>query len=122
MSRNDYTKYSNKNEVGNEPEVIAPVNEPEQEVVTAEPDVPVETAETAETVEPSVESKKIGRVFDCVRLNVRSASYGKAPIVCDIPCDTEVEIDENDSTDEFYKVYLASGVEGYCMKKYILKN
>lgn len=30
---------------------------------------------------------------------------------------TMLVIYENESTEEFYKVYTASGIEGFCMKK-----
>ena len=40
-------------------------------------------------------------------------------VICTIPCLTKVMIDENESTANFYKVYMVSGIEGYCMKKFI---
>lgn len=60
-----------------------------------------------------------GVVTNCVRLNVRKAPSSSAEIVCTIPRGTEVVILEDESTDEFYKVYTASGVDGFCMKQYV---
>lgn len=61
----------------------------------------------------------IGIVIDCKNLNVRAQSDGDADILGTIPADSEVLIDEGDSTSEFYKVCAVSGLEGFCMKKYI---
>lgn len=49
-------------------------------------------------------------------LNVRDS---KANVISEIDKGTKVVIDVNESNDEFYKVRLASGIEGFCMKKYI---
>ena len=72
-------------------------------------------------VEDEVEDNDvlIGTVSGCSRLNVRFRPNSKSDIVCEIDNNTEVMIDESESTDDFYKVYIASGIEGYCMKKYI---
>lgn len=60
-----------------------------------------------------------GVVTDCAKLNVRKAPDVTAPIICTIPRNAEVEVLFEESTDEFYKVLTASGVEGFCMAKYI---
>lgn len=60
-----------------------------------------------------------GTVADCVRLNVRKEPAANAPVVCTIPRNTKVVVVEEESTDEFYKVYTESGIEGFCMKQYI---
>lgn len=69
--------------------------------------------------EEEEENVLIGYVTDCDRLNVRFDPYSGAGIKCVIEKDTEVMIVEGESTDAFYKVITASGIEGYCMKKYI---
>ncbi len=61
----------------------------------------------------------VGIVIDCKNLNIREQPDGDADILGTIPADSEVLIDESDSTSEFYKVCAASGLEGFCMKKYI---
>lgn len=100
MSRKDYTKFSN-NKVEPKPVV-------KQEVVIE--DKPEETT-----------SKKFmtGTVDNCKMLNVRAEPKSNAEVVRAIPVDTMVMIDPDESTDDFYKVYLADGVEGFCMKDYI---
>lgn len=60
-----------------------------------------------------------GRVVDCPKLNVRNAPDAKAQVVCVIDRDTEVEVDMSESTRYFYKIYLANGVEGFCMEQFI---
>lgn len=61
----------------------------------------------------------VGIVIDCKNLNVRNQPDGEADVLGTISADSEVLIDEGDSTSEFYKVCTASGLEGFCMKKYI---
>lgn len=71
--------------------------------------------------EPVVEAQKVafGKVVNCSLLNVRKAPSAKAEILCTIPVNVEVIIDEEGSTGDFYKVGLESGVEGFCMKKFV---
>ena len=111
MSHNDYTKYSKESKT----------EAPETEVVVA-------VTETTTVVEPKVEPapvvndkpvRKIGYVSGCSKLNVRNAPRTTAGIICELACDTEVEIDEQKSTNDFYKIYTVSGIEGYCVKTYI---
>lgn len=64
-------------------------------------------------------SLEIGVVSNCKKLNVRAEPDVDADVVCIIDEGTEVSIDMIESTDEFYAVYLVSGVEGYCMRKFI---
>ena len=78
-----------------------------------------------EVIEPAIETApapKIGRVFGCTSLNVRKAPKTNAAVICTINCHAEVEIDELESTDDFYKICTASGIEGYCMKKFIRES
>lgn len=62
---------------------------------------------------------KIGMVIDCFRLNIRKEPVARAEIVCEIDCQTELMIDESESTDDFFKVCMASGIEGFCIRKFI---
>lgn len=62
----------------------------------------------------------IGVVTDCLQLRVRSTpkvTYDNTVTVIDAL--SEVEVDEEASTEDFYKVCTASGIEGFCMKKFI---
>ena len=69
--------------------------------------------------EKSNEEVKIGVVTNCNKLNVREEPSLEAGIICEVDSQTELMIDERESTDEFYKVFTASGLEGFCMKKFI---
>lgn len=87
-------------------------------------ETPAHVAETVEnvveeTVEVVEKEPVTGVVTDCRRLNVRMEPNTKAEVVTVIDAATELMIDEEHSTDEFYKVSTAAGVEGYCMKKYV---
>ena len=62
---------------------------------------------------------KTGVVTDCIKLNVRTEPNLKAEVLCELECLSRVVINEEESTDEFYKVYTSAGIEGFCMKKYI---
>lgn len=79
----------------------------------------IRDTENKETIEEIVEEVKIGIVTNCNKLNVREEPSLDADIVCEITSTTELIIDEHESTDEFYKVFTASGLDGFCMKKFI---
>lgn len=112
MSKKNYNNYSKKQNAPVQPKAVEEVVEVVEEVVVEE--IPFENAVVKEVKAPVV-----GVVVDCKKLNVREEADVLAGIVCEIAVDTKVEIDEAGSTDEFYKVALATGVEGFCMKKYI---
>lgn len=120
----DYTKYAKTQD---EP-AMAIIDAPSFEEVI-EPADSAEVAEPIEAVGPAIEpaietapAPKIGRVFGCTSLNVRKAPKTNAVVICTINCHAEVEIDELESTDDFYKICTASGIEGYCMKKFIRES
>ena len=120
----DYTKYAKTQD---EP-AMAIIDAPsfEEAIEPADTAEAVELIEAAEpAIEPAIETApapKIGRVFGCTSLNVRKAPKTNAMIICTINCHAEVEIDELESTDDFYKICTASGIEGYCMKKFIRES
>ena len=63
----------------------------------------------------------IGIVFGCDKLNVRKEPSKEAQVLCVLDKTSEVKIDmKANTTPDFYKVVTATGVEGYCMSKYIL--
>lgn len=74
---------------------------------------------TATEPEPAAPEKTIGIVSGCQRLNVRAKAYLGAQVLCALDEGTEVEIDESNSTNQFYKVCTATGMDGFCMKQYI---
>ena len=94
MAKKDYTKFSNQT-----------VKNEELNIETVVEETPV--------------AEKHGVVTDCVRLNVREAPNIESNVVCEIDCSSDMIVYEEESTEDFYKVCTATGVEGYCMKKYI---
>lgn len=127
MSKHDYTKHS-KNKYENKSrierkfeaadEMVEAVNNQKPDVVSFAP--VVSEPEVAAPIVTEVEApKNLGKVVDCVKLNVREEPNAKAFVVFEIPVGSMVFIDENCSTDEFYKICTEHGVEGYCMKKFI---
>lgn len=85
-----------------------------------------ETVETEvevveEVVEPEVpvQETKLGVVTGCQKLNVRAEASANATVLGTIDDNTEVEVNEVESTEDFYKICTTAGVEGFCMKKFI---
>lgn len=98
---NDYTKFSREEK--KHPNVVRnPV-----------------TKETVPEKEPEAKKEIAGIVTNCVRLNVRKEPDFDADILCTIDVSTNLIIDEEESTDEFYKICTSAGIEGYCVKTYI---
>lgn len=101
-------------------DVPAQVEEPAAtaaDTVVNEPDAEIPVKQESEPPRPIT-----GVVTDCLKLNVRSTptdSSGKGNVVTTIECLTEVVIDMEGSTDRFYKICTASGIEGFCMKQFI---
>lgn len=130
----NYTQYSNKpkpavSEVKMEsipeitPDVLAmshndPVGEPGPigPVGIKQPEVkPV--AETVET--KTMPALVEGNVVGCAKLNVRSDASLFADVVCVLDVMSELMIDVNKSTKDWLYVCTATGIEGYCMKKFV---
>lgn len=78
-----------------------------------------ETVITPAVLEAEKPEPMLG-IVEVIELNVRETPV-KDPknILGTIKKDEEVEIDMEESTDDFYKVYTAKGLEGFCMKQYI---
>lgn len=102
-NRRDYTKYS-------KPEVIQNGAQKVEEVY----DWQMSVVEESEVVKPVV-----GYVTNCAKLNVRDEPTPHSNVLCTIEQDSEVEIDEAQSTEDYYKICTAAGVEGYCVKYFI---
>lgn len=93
------------------------MSRPSNEVVTDTQNVVMED----EVVnEEQKEEKVIGVVCNCEKLNVRKKPNIKSEVAAIIGKGVEVEIVNNDSTEDFYSVRGTNQfVNGYCMKKYI---
>lgn len=92
----DYTKYSKEEPI----------------------EVSVPNTNEVETYAPK---DRYGVVVDCAKLNIREQPSTESEVVGQIDASTELVIqfyeDEEDSA--FYKICTVSGIEGYCMKRYI---
>ena len=72
--------------------------------------------------EPETEQKSEfigGIVINCSRLRVRRYPELDANVICEIDAGAHVAIDNDESTEDFYKVCTETGIDGYCMKKFI---
>lgn len=56
---------------------------------------------------------------NCLRLHIHSEPNLNSEVVCKVRYLTEVEVDLENSTNDFYKIYTAIGAEGYC-EKYLI--
>lgn len=75
--------------------------------------------EAIEETEPETPDILLGNVTGCTKLNVRQEPVANGMIIGTLPVSSEVMIDESESTEDFYKVCTASGMEGYCVKRFI---
>lgn len=132
MSHKDYRNYSKSYQ---QPQNAEPAVEPDnaahdahthteesETVKTIDATVPVpdEIVETT-TVEaaPELPTAVTGVVSGCKKLNVRNRPTTTAAIITVVEEGTEVVIAQPVLDGEFYKVTLANGTTGYCMKKFI---
>lgn len=67
----------------------------------------------------SAQHQKYGVVVDCLHLKVYVSPDQDDQVVTIITALTEVMVDMDASTDDFYKICIAAGIQGYCKKKYI---
>lgn len=81
----------------------------------------LELEDVTEEIEESISDVNTitGIVIDCKKLRVRNTPGLDSDIICEIEAGSIVEIDEVNSTEEFYKVCTETGIDGYCMKKFI---
>lgn len=61
----------------------------------------------------------IGVATDCLKLNIREKPSKDSRVVTVVTCLDELEIDMGDSNDDWYAVCTATGIEGFCMKKFV---
>ena len=73
-----------------------------------------------ETVETVTLPKTVsGVVVKCAKLNIREEPSGDADVVCVLDVMSEIKIDPSKSDNEWLKVFTATGIEGYCMRKFV---
>ena len=79
-----------------------------------------ENESTVEEVNSTDSTQTIGVVSGCEKLYVRTEPSKDSEPLCIIEKDAELTVDLEKSTSSFFKVKTASGVEGYCMKDFIV--
>lgn len=81
------------------------------------------TKKSQAEVETPAEPKTVtGVVTNCSKLNIRTkpTKITKKPnVVREVPSGTQLIVDLDKSTGDWYKVCTADGVEGFCMKMYV---
>lgn len=130
MGHQNYSKFSQfkKTEDSVNEEIKEVVEEAVNEIVEQNSEAINEVAKPAvENIEQTVVSVNVEvlpkGIVNCERLNVRKGPSKDTEVLCVIKKDEEVmlfnEQIEPITREEFYKVCTASGIEGYCMKKFI---
>lgn len=126
MSKHNYSQYSKKNN-----EVIeAPVVETDDVEVTVTPanvdPIPeVDSTIVTEKTEKKPDPKPVnvtGTVVNCAKLNVRAKADVTADVVCVLNAASEIEVNVAKSTKDWVKVCTATGIDGYCMRKFVNVN
>lgn len=125
MSKHNYTQYSNKKNHNDEGKTT--VKQEEFLIIDDLVETPVvEAVETpevkmvVETVDTVTLPKLVsGFVSNCSKLNVRMQPEADADVVCVLNSGTEIEINVNNSTDDWFSICTAAGIEGYCMRKFV---
>lgn len=113
----NYSQYSKNN---NQVEETA-IPEVEVGITTAvientQPEIKI-VEETVNTV--VLPETVTGVIVKCGRLNVRSNPNATANVLCVLNAGSEVAINVEKSTDEWFNVCTATGVEGYCMREFV---
>lgn len=126
MSKHNYSQYSNKNNT-NIDEIVA-------EEATIVEETPIVVEETPVDVTPVAEedsSKKhaepvtktvTGIVVGCTKLNVRVKPNATADVACIVDAKSELKINETKSNKDWFYVCTVTGIEGYCMRKFVEVN
>jgi hypothetical protein len=99
----------------NENQIIVP----DEEKQTITPVVPTVQNEPNGANEPEVVT---GTVVGCRRLNVREQMNTEAEVLCVLRAGTVVQVVADEVHDDWYHVFTSTGIEGFCMKKYISVN
>lgn len=108
-------------EVENADLPFAPILNKDSENVVVDSEVEHNQEDADKLVEEldGIAQVKMGKIKNCVKLNVRVAPSQSADVVYVVDSDETVYIYELDSTVDFYKVVTLTGVEGYCMRNFI---
>ena len=58
-------------------------------------------------------------VSNSIRLHIHEEPHPKSLVICKVRYLTDLLIDLEESTEEYYKVFTATGVEGFCEKEFV---
>lgn len=83
------------------------------------------TKKTSIPAAPEVEKPErkepiTGTVVGCRLLNIRTEPDIDSDVVCVVPELSTLAVDLSESSNGWFHVYTPAGVEGYCMKKYVV--
>lgn len=81
--------------------------------------VPVEFQDVIETIDDVTEETTVTGTVNAKLLNVRAEANVEAEVLGVIKENSEVMIELEESTDEFYSICTESGLYGFCMKEFI---
>lgn len=117
MSKHNHNNHPEQNE-----EVVATA--PVVEEIVEETEI---VEESVAVEEPVIEEEKApetvtGVVTDCVKLNIRKKPNINAEVLCEVVALSELVINLDKSNDNWLSVCTESGVNGFCMKKYVIVN
>lgn len=111
--KHNYSQHYN-NANNNKPRVVEEELKPVVEPVKPEPQLVQETVETVRLPETV-----IGMVSGCAKLNVRAEANLFSDVVCILDNTSEIEINVEKSDKDWFYICTASGIEGYCMRKFV---
>lgn len=111
MSKHNYSNYSKPK--------TKPVDHESETVIEDQTVAPEAMAISEPEISEVSETKLIGLVGNCARLNVREEPNTMANVVVVLEAGSEVQLTSEESINGFYKVTIADGREGYCMCDYI---
>ncbi len=114
-SKHNYSQYSKKT---SDPK---PINTTTRTMpICLSSEVKMEPELVNESVDTVTLPKTVtGVVVDCAKLNIREEPSVDAAVVCVLDVMSEIEIDAAKSDHEWFKVRTATGIEGYCMRKFV---
>lgn len=121
MSKHNYSQYSNKDNTNVDETVVEETAVVEETVVDVAP--VAEVASEKKSTKPTAKSETAkGIVTGCMKLNVRVKPNVNAEPVCVVDAKSELKIDKSKSNKDWFYVCTTTGVEGYCMRKFVEVN
>ena len=123
--KHNYTQYSDRRSQNNmNPVVNTTVEEEILRPIAQTQEVEVTTVPAVDLVDEIVETKTVSNIVDgmvvgCAKLNVRAEASLFADVIYTLNAQSEIEIDIEKSNKDWFYICTATGIEGYCMRKYV---